>query len=64
MTLPPKALQVLADLKKELLSKQEASVPMPTVPDKPKREPKPQTMRHARVKAGPWQKYCQHGGHW
>lgn len=63
MSLSSKSLQVLTDLKRELLSRVEET-PAPE-PEKPKREEKPrQTMRHARVKAPAFQRYCQRGGRW
>ena len=57
MTLPDKALHVLADLKRELLSREVILEPEP-----PKKEEKStQKMRHARVRARSWQRFCQRG---
>ena len=59
MSLPAKALQVLADLKRELLSR-EAPPPEP-----PKKEKKPtQVMRHARHRSEGFQRYCRQGRRW
>lgn len=72
MTLSPKALNALIDIRKSLLAdrsvtslnaaaeKAQAPVPAP-----PKRERKPtQIMRHARVAAPAWQRYCRRGRRW
>lgn len=57
MMLPPKALQVLIDLKKELLQTKDLE---PSVMITPKSTPKvsTSTMRHAR-KPNAYQKMCQ-----
>jgi len=58
LSLPAKALQVLADLKKDLLSRDEE----PVIPIPPVKETKPtQTMRHAKSRGRGWQRYCQTG---
>jgi hypothetical protein len=64
MQLPPKALNVLANIKAELLSKQELT-PLESVPSviitlsRPKTEPKVTVfMRHAR-RPNAFQKMCQ-----
>lgn len=68
MTLPAKSLQVLIDLKAELLSHEvvepQAEVPILVAPKiKPKREPRPYTtIRHARTRGESWQRYKRTGG--
>ncbi len=58
MSLPAKALQVLADLKKDLLSRDES--PVIAVP--PAKETKStQVMRHAKSRGRGWQNYCRTG---
>jgi hypothetical protein len=66
MELPPKALNVLANIKAELLSKQELT-PLESVPSviitlsRPKTEPKVTVfMRHAR-RPNAFQRMCQKG---
>lgn len=69
--LPPKSMQVLVDLQKQLLSaacdraqpaKEKAETPVP-VP--PKWESKPtQLMRHARVPHQAFQGFCRRGRRW
>jgi hypothetical protein len=66
VTLSNKSLQVLADLKKELLSEKEtpqmeAFLAIKHKKEKQKRESRKQTMRHARVRCSGWQRYCQRG---
>jgi hypothetical protein len=60
MTLPPKALNVLIDYKKELLSREVILVPEP-----PKKEEKTsQRMRGARNRGQAWQGFYRRGRRW
>ena len=59
MNLPPHAIEALIDIKKELLSR-EAPAPEPEKPKEEAHQPA-QVMRHAKTKAGGWQRYCQRG---
>ncbi len=64
MTLPPKALNVLADIKANLLSSdviitpEEPKLP-PILPKKPRVEWSSQCMRHARERHGAFQRACR-----
>ncbi len=62
MTLPPKAINVLADIKANLLSSDVIITPEePKLPPiQPKKEPK-RYMRHARVHGWAFQRMCQRG---
>ncbi len=66
MTLPPKALSVLVDIKKELLSQSVMITPAPVLPVPTRtdvmitRRPT-QVMRHARVRNRAFQRMCQRG---
>jgi len=62
MTLPPKALNVLVDLKKSLLQHEEFDLGLS--PDRPMRDEPEQhtperTMRHARRVGGGFQRMCR-----
>lgn len=63
MMLPPKALNALADLKKELLSAAQSisatQNPEPIHLQRQKEKIRPQTMRHARVRCRAFQRMCQ-----
>jgi hypothetical protein len=65
VTLPPKALQALVDLKAQLLSHEAKPIEEIKVelPEPKKREKKPTTfMRHARLRGESWQRYKRQGG--
>lgn len=59
MSLSPKQIQLLVDIKKEMLSREAPSAPEPQPPKK--KETHTPKMRHARVKSRAFQRYCQRG---